>query len=106
MSLVLPLGSSSLVSPNPPHLLTHGITWFGKWIRPRDDTRRSSFLTASAMNQTTPIPSEFLWQLRYCDMETASILPLVLNDCLAGSGHLSRAYCEAQRTRTTLPIFL
>jgi len=39
-------------------------------------------------------------------METASILPLVFNDGLAGSGHLSRAYCEAQHTRTTLPIFL
>ena len=39
-------------------------------------------------------------------METASILPLVFNDGLAGSGHLSHAYCEVQRTKTTLPIFL
>jgi len=39
-------------------------------------------------------------------METASTLPLVFNDGLAGSEHLPRAFCEAQRTRTTLPIFL
>ena len=39
-------------------------------------------------------------------METASILPLVFNDGRGGSEHLSRAYCEAQRSRTMLSIFL
>jgi len=39
-------------------------------------------------------------------MVTASISLLVFNDGLAGSEHLLRAYCEAQRTRTTWLIFL
>jgi hypothetical protein len=38
-------------------------------------------------------------------METASILHLVFNDGLAGSGPLSPAYCEAQCIKTMLSIF-
>ena len=105
MSLVLPPGSSLLVSAEP---AASANTWY-YMVREVDPTRRrySAIIVPYGIgyepNSADPLRISMTAPLlRYGD---ASILPLVFNDGLAGSGHLSPAYCEARRTRTMLSIF-